>query len=52
MKQQQIKPVAQQITTSYQGPIPPAIEMERYATINPDFPSRILAMAEQQLLAV
>ena len=33
---------------TYQGPIPPASEMQKYAAINPELPMRIMAMAEKQ----
>ena len=32
----------------YQGPIPPASEMERYSNIDETLPGRIMAMAERQ----
>jgi uncharacterized membrane protein len=34
--------------TYYQGPIPPASELEQYRLVLPDAPDRILAMAEKQ----
>lgn len=33
---------------SYSGPIPPAAEMERYAAINPDLPTKILDLTAKQ----
>lgn len=35
-------------SASYQGPIPPAAEMERYAQISLTLPDRIMSMAEIQ----
>lgn len=40
--------VTREYREMYQGPIPPASEMSRYAQIDPSLPSRILAMAEKQ----
>ena len=38
----------QQVIASYSGPLPPAREMQALAQINPDFPERLIRMAEKE----
>ncbi len=42
----QIRTVTQ--TVAYSGPLPSADEMEKYRRISPDWPERIIAMAEKE----
>lgn len=49
VRQQQIQQVTQ--TVSYSGPLPNAAEMEKYRQISPDWPERIIAMAEKEQAA-
>lgn len=38
----------QHVIASYSGPLPPAREMQALAMIDPDFPERLIRMAEKE----
>ena len=42
-------PVKREVTSSYTGPLPPPSMLAAYGDISPDFPDRILRMAEKQV---
>lgn len=37
-----------QVISSYSGPLPPAKEMQALSQINPEFPERLIRMAEKE----
>ena len=40
--------IVHEATVTYQGPIPPASELEKYKKVSPDLVDRIMSMAERE----